>query len=450
MRESTARDRYENEPAIEHERSDSFYKQYEMRDISVESIRELLNTLKKIAADPQSLVRDCIRQEKELDKIIDEEIETRDQFFNDLEVLASEYEELTASGIEDSEAEGQTNKRAVAFKQIELRLAEADKEYRARSKKVDGLLTVREEMRSLIEFYKEGGFPHTESFYCESSDNLPAIREKIDVKDRQVATVASNGDFWQIFAEGGAREIKVFDISLPALLYTELKLVGLENLDYEDYLALVGRGANDLNARKDREERFFSPVIYQKIRDRLTVQAQAYFDGLLDDESNDLFRTKRFHGFAKYRSNEVFIGDLIKTKEEYKRLQSRSKTVKYVLNLGDVMKESSDLAESDIIYLSNVGYKLDKMLEFVASLLRKGARAIISTNMNRLVDYLGISTQSLLGRSKINEKTLSALKQKLKDDLGLDVQVLGNSEKGEGGIILEIKKRQNGGIMMSH
>ena len=226
---------------------------------------------------------------------------------------------------------------------------------------------------------------HEEAFYVTSSDNLPALRERVDVKDKTVSTVASNGDFWQIFAEGGAKRVDIFDISLPAIMYSELKVAGLENLSFDDYLKMFGGGRTSLEEMVDGGA-FFDRETYRKLRDRLTPQAQTYFDRLLDDEFRESITMDHFQGFVRIRKNNIFVGDLVRDAETYERLQKNSRETEYGLSVQDATKGGGSLPDHDVVYLSNIGYRLDASLELAAKLAAKGAEVLISTNPWRIIN----------------------------------------------------------------
>ncbi|MDQ6986025.1 MAG: hypothetical protein Q9M91_03615 [Candidatus Dojkabacteria bacterium] len=83
------------------------------------------------------------------------------------------------------------------------------------------------------------------SFYPTSSDGLLRVRDEISIIVQEAegsevssAMVASSGDAVLLAISEGVRKIDVFDVSQIALAYTQLKLVAVKYLDYDDYISI--------------------------------------------------------------------------------------------------------------------------------------------------------------------------------------------------------------------
>lgn len=303
-----------------------------------------------------------------------------------------------------------------------------------RSRKlVDELCLAKTHPKGFRGFYRYDsryGFEEgqSKSFYATSSDAMEVLR-KVDVRDRRVTTVAGSSDFWQIFANGGAEEINVFDFSLPAIFYAELKLAGLENLNFKEYIRMFGRSTDDLLSRGTN---FFDWDIYKKIRDKLSSQAVAYFDGLLR-QKDVLFTYKGRNDdeFVHFREESPFIGGMVKTDRDYEALKSRSKKIQYRFFLKNINGDpkSEEIASSDTVYLSNIGYGFQESLKLAAEIISGGAKKVVtSISENGLRRY-----PSPLSKKEITEGV------NLGTFNGVQVTVLGIGKQREvGQIILEM------------
>lgn len=394
---------------------------YEQQGITLQAVQECLDTALAIVTDPKSLVNKCYQKMGEIRSQADAERPVCYALFEVYEKLKEEYEELC-----------KLNKDKAAIDRQLQEMQQARDAYKVKERQIRYFGDQINALQERIEKYDSASFPHTESFYCTTSDNLPVVREKVDVKGKKVATVASNGDFWQIFTEQGASEIKIFDVSIPALMYNELKLVALNALDFEEYKALFCHDSLGENSfSEERYSLFFNESLYQKIRDQLTPQAQSYYDKLLKMPNVKALLFNNWDGFVRIRRNDLFIGDIIKDEFEYEMLRKKSRQVKYELLLCDVLDadQGTRLLESQVIYLSNIGYRLDTSFKLGRRLIEGTERkAVISTSNSRVQ------------QSELPKRVLPLTSDmELSDGSGLHIKTLGVEEsRKDGGIILEL------------
>lgn len=226
--------------------------------------------------------------------------------------------------------------------------------------------------------------PHELSFYQVCSDNIPALYESVDVAERRVATVASNGDFWQIFTFNDAMSVDIFDISLPALMYSELKLVALAMLSFDEYKKLFGASINEIQERK-RYGSIIDKSLYINIREHLTLQAKVWFDRLTHPSSRPLIDMPDDIGFARMRCNNLFIGDVVSSQVYYDYLSVKSVRTDYALKLLDITKLDTARLSADIVYISNIGYVIDNAVDLAMHIAAlDGCKVILSTNQTRV------------------------------------------------------------------
>ena len=401
-RDSSAYKLFESPEVAEEpsERKFFFEDFYSHQGVTEKTSMALVNKLNKVKTGELEL--------KNIDSLLEEEL----KIYNDLGKALTERSEEYSKKRKDGRTNGLHTKDLLQEKKID--------KLRARR---------RRKAESISRYYEHGQLPASESFYATSSDSLEVLK-KVDVQDQRVATVAGSSDFWQIFADSGAAEIDIFDISLPAIFYAELKLVGLETLSFEDYLKMFGKSRDDLQSRGAN---FFDWDIYKKVREKLSSQAKIYFDGL-QKHKDVIFgnvRDRWYGDFVRFRKKESFIGGTISTTEDYEKLKSKSKKIKYRFFLKDINNDpgSEEIVSSDVVYLSNINYNFRDSLELAEKIILGGARKVITaTSENSLTGEI-----KHISKEKITEGS----------SLGMFgevwVTILGiGKERDVGHIILEI------------
>lgn len=235
-----------------------------------------------------------------------------------------------------------------------------------------------------------GGVEHEHAFYLNSSDSLEILAKSVDVKGQRVMTVAGSGEFAQIFIKNGAKRVDVVDYSMPALFFTELKLIAARELSYEDYLNLFGTIDERREERTRRHNMLkteiapvFDTSIYRKIRDQLTEQARMFFDMFSSPKYREYFMVD-FYGptwSGMTRLREPFnrakwseIVPFLRSKRNYQELQKSLKSAGWTLRLGDLGDKSLDFSQYDFVYASNASYGLQHQL--AENILRAGARRV--------------------------------------------------------------------------
>jgi hypothetical protein len=412
------------EKKVETDRNEIFYAQYEKQGITIETVKILIDKLQRLLSDPQSVSQEIAPEVEKLHKIRDEKQKEYDALYHELNKAESNVEDL-----ENSDEEDEYDQAVKEFGIIR-------EKYRDCSREMDGLGNQLRELRDLMHSYARGKFTHFESFYRSASDSLSIAREQVDVKDKKITTVASNGDLWQVFADQEAKEIDVFDLSLPALFYSELKLIGLENLDFKEYLQMFGQGKEDLRKQQKKQDPFFDPDQYNKIKDKLSPQARCYFDSLVGDiENTELICGGGLNGFVRYRPSDVFVGDIITDEKEYQKLQQKTSSVRFNFRLGDIrdLYTEKELEKFDVIYLSNIGYMIRSSLELAKSLLKTPKQqGIVSTSLSRLQheDYL-YDDKLRTGKEIETGATID-------NHFNLDIKFLGSAGVADGETILSV------------
>ena len=74
--------------------------------------------------------------------------------------------------------------------------------------------------------------------YPFTSENIAGYMEDLDLTDKKIITVTASSDHILNAIAQGATDITTFDINPETRYYMELKLEGVQQLEYEDFLKL--------------------------------------------------------------------------------------------------------------------------------------------------------------------------------------------------------------------
>jgi hypothetical protein len=139
------------------------------------------------------------------------------------------------------------------------------------------------------------------------------------------------------------------------------------------------------------------------------------------------------YSFILSRKNDIFIGDLIKTEQEYDKLQERAKEVQISFKVGDInnLYDEEALSSFDLMYLSNIGYNFSSSIEIVQFLLKtNNQKCIITTS----VDRVGLSDQDF--------KKLKPGDEIVQHGHPIKIVFLGENGASDGRTVLEISLRE--------
>ncbi|MFO0703564.1 MAG: DUF3419 family protein [Patescibacteria group bacterium] len=226
-----------------------------------------------------------------------------------------------------------------------------------------------------------------ESFYLNPTDSLNNLGT-FDVEGKSVLTVAGSGDFALQFANSGAKQVEVFDYSLIALLYNEIKLVAASILSVSEFDKFI-------NAWKDRDSHsFFDPIIYNNsIKENLSPQCQAFWDELTKEENMDVLgKATDFasdHGFSIARPGSGRSKFTTFVPEHFTSIDGQS--LSNSVNNCEISLKHSDLVSMikslemgasppDIAYISNIGFGIDRSLAYASKLKKLGVGRVIFTD----------------------------------------------------------------------
>lgn len=227
---------------------------------------------------------------------------------------------------------------------------------------------------------------HEDSLYVNSSDPIDVLLRHVSVKGKRVLTVAGSGDFAFVFLYGKCESLCLVDLSPYALFLSELKLRAVETLTYSEYCDLFFVPYIYENEYRGP---FVSPALYGRVREGLSIQAQAFFDFVTDDKHAKFWQIREptcgNSKILRFRTcyhplGNVGLRHVLRNARTYESIQQSLRRTPCVIRLQDV---SSVNASFDYVYVSNIGYLDSRQGELIKGILRRGSRRV------------GLSTRSL-------------------------------------------------------
>jgi hypothetical protein len=259
---------------------------------------------------------------------------------------------------------------------------------------VDSVRATVERLKGFIE-WRDDHVLQVDALYVNPSDSLELLNHTRGLEGAKILTVGGSGEFAQTFIEHGAKSVDIVDVSPSVCFLNELKLVAAQQLSYEEYLQLFSTIDTDhafkvRSAGSPHEEdtwKLFDPNIYQRIREKLSIQARTFFDTIIQPGYEPLFtfNSGSWNGPVRFRppyvdkykrqGNFKFQEQAphLKHRELFEHLKQRIGQTDVAIKVGDI-RQLDDYSSYDYIYLSNVTY--GSQILTAGKLLDKGARRI--------------------------------------------------------------------------
>lgn len=232
---------------------------------------------------------------------------------------------------------------------------------------------------------------HPDVFYLNTSDGIETLYAQCDVAGKKVLTVAGSGDVWQVFLLKGAAQLEICDISLPGVLWNEIKDVALRMLTFKQYQKMFSLdGWNEGRSGKV----WLDFPLYARLRSRLSPQAKIFFDTLCNfpkgdkrvlSHPNRLFCRYR-GGFDERKEDESptmrylqTVGTIIRDEASYNALQDLAVRTPFVIRRKDITSYLQEEDIPDVVYLSNIYYDEFETVKLALQFLEIGAQRVIMT-----------------------------------------------------------------------
>ena len=225
---------------------------------------------------------------------------------------------------------------------------------------------------NLIEFNSEK-FASISKIYSFTTENISGYFNYLDFKNKNILTVSASGDHIINSFYKGAISVKGFDINYLALVFTELKLIAIQELSYKQFLEFflindINNISKNLNALNYKQ--------YIELRKKLTENSRKILDDLYSEFNNDGYKFRNSYIFNnKYDNNSLKIESnlYLKNELEFNKAKEQIKDKEIVLvnsSYSDIALNKLPNHESyDIILMSNISdyikeiYKNENYLE---------------------------------------------------------------------------------------
>lgn len=225
-------------------------------------------------------------------------------------------------------------------------------------------------------------FNNLSKVYSFTTENISGYFKSIDFVNKNVLTVAASGDHIINAIYCGAKKIVGFDMNYLALIFTELKLIALEQLDYKEFLEFfLINEKNDI----DKNINALSYEIYlNKLRTKLSDNGKEGLDILYENFNNNGYDFRNSCVFNnKYDNNslKVFSNLYLKDEVEFKKAKEKVKEKEIFLinsNFKDIdFNKLPNIGSYDIILMSNISDYIKNIYDMEINYLEEYIKEII-------------------------------------------------------------------------
>ena len=181
--------------------------------------------------------------------------------------------------------------------------------------------------------------------YSFTTENIAGYINNFDFKNKKILTVAGSGDHILNSILLGGTTVDAFDINRNALFFSELKLIMVEVLSFEQFLDFFMIDS----------QKAFDYETYCKISSKLSNYAKLYFDNLYFQFANNgqkLRQSNIFNNKYDTRENKLKY-NIYLNKNKYNQLKKSLNFASITLIEGNI-KDLCLYQSYDIILLSNI------------------------------------------------------------------------------------------------
>jgi hypothetical protein len=202
-------------------------------------------------------------------------------------------------------------------------------------------------------------FHSLSQIYSFTTENIAGYFEYIDFANKKILTVSASGDHIINAFYKGAESVIAFDINYLALIFTELKLVALEQLEYEEFLQFFM--INEKNNIVKNKNALNYAIYKDKLKKYLSKNVVKNWDMIYQTFNNDGYKLRNSYIFNnKYDNNDIKINSnlYLKSKIDYNIAKEKIREKEIMLinsNYKDInYHDLPNLANCDIILMSNI------------------------------------------------------------------------------------------------
>ena len=231
-------------------------------------------------------------------------------------------------------------------------------------------------------------FNSLSQIYSFTTENIAGYFEQLQFTNKNVLTVAASGDHIINAFYKGAKTIIGFDINYLALIFAELKLIALENLDYKEFIDFFM--INDENDIEKNTNVLNYYIYINKLKKHLLKSTAENWDRLYKNFNNNGYELRNSYIFNnKYDNNSVKISSnlYLRSEIEYNKTKERIKEKKIILinsNYKDInCCDLPNIADCDIILMSNISDYIKDLYSKKSSYLEQYIKDIIQNFKNK-------------------------------------------------------------------
>ena len=234
-------------------------------------------------------------------------------------------------------------------------------------------------------------FNRLSQIYSFTTENIAGYFEYLDFTNKNILTVVASGDHIINAFYKGAKQVYGFDINYLALIFTELKLVALRNLQYKEFLHFfMINEENDIEKNKNALD---YAVYINKLRKDLSKSVAENWDMLYQNFNNNGYDLRNSYIFNnKYDNNNIKLKSnlYLKSELDYNIAKENIKQKEIILinaNYKDLNRNDLPiLANCNIILMSNIS-------DYIKNIYNK--------KENYLENYIKDITQNLKNETNI-------------------------------------------------
>lgn len=267
-------------------------------------------------------------------------------------------------------------------------------------------------------------FNKLSQIYSFTTENIAGYFEYLDFTNKNVLTIAASGDHIINAFYKGAKIVTGFDINYLALIFTELKLVALEKLEYEEFLQFfMINNKNNIDKNKNALD---YGIYVNKLKKYLSKNASKYWDIIYQNFNNNGYELRNSYIFNnKYDNNKVKLESnlYLKSQSDYNKVKeiiNRKEIILIDSNYKDMNLESlQNLEHCDILLMSNVSDYIKDIYDMQSNYLEEYIKDIIQnfkSKTNQIVCAYLYDIQSIKYRSEIDNPIL---RENVFDKLGI-------------------------------
>lgn len=268
----------------------------------------------------------------------------------------------------------------------------------------------KQQQKFKLENIDINNFGNLSQIYSFTTENIAGYFPYLNLKNKDILTVSASGDHIINAFYKGAKSVIGFDINYLALIFTELKLVALQNLKYEEFLQFFMINEEN-NINKNRKALDY--LVYKdKLRIYLTDNAIQYWDMMYKNFNNNGYELRNSHIFNnKYDNNHVKLNSnlYLKSEADYNLAKEKIKQKEIILissNYKDINKLGlSNIINCDIVLMSNISDYIKNIYNMKANYLEeyvKDITKIFKIENNEIVCAYLYDVQNTKFRSEID------------------------------------------------